>query len=151
MSSGDLNSGSGACMAIATKQAIHQLQLTDSWMGAWIRESLRHFSVMGGSKAHIMRLSRGRWFGLPRGGLGSVFPSIPIVTVSGVQENETNVFTQEREQFPRLGGSEGWPNWLQRRLEAHSLRRVNNMPHGWPSSELFPSPQYESINHWLSG
>lgn len=26
------------------------------------------------------------------------------------------------------------------RLEAHSLRRVNNMPHGWPYLELSPPP-----------
>lgn len=25
-------------------------------------------------------------------------------------------------------------------LEAQSLRRVNSMPHGWPSLELSPSP-----------
>lgn len=31
---------------------------------------------------------------------------MPRVAMAGVQENETNVFTQEREKFTRMGGTE---------------------------------------------
>lgn len=88
-----------------------------------------------------MVFTRGTCFRLPGGGLKSFLPSIHIVTMSEVQENETNVCLPKRgssslrpeAQKGDLSDSREW-------LEAHSLRRVNNMPHGWPSLELPPPP-----------